>query len=196
MKYKQNTHYQSLNGIGPRDCIERWNVIRKYVSYDTSSVSIDVGSAEGVFVKNIVNETGGRVISIEGSEFVYNIQKKYCSTEIDQGRVILHNMKLTNDSLKTLYLSNIDYCLLLSVLHWLDDPDFILESLSNISKFVFIELPDLTDTKCYNTQYLKYIKSKYDTVDRYLTTITGKKILGAYHVAAHTSKYRTLYVLN
>lgn len=196
MKYKQDTYYQNINGIGPRECNERWDVIKKYIKYEPTSTSIDVGSAEGFFVKNMVRETGGVVISIEGSKFVYDIQKKYCEDESELGKVKLHNVDLTNDFLYQMNLSNIDYCLLLSVLHWLEYPDYILKNLSNISNKVFIELPDLEDTRCYNRKYLDYIKDKYNNIDNYLTSITGKSIIGKHKVNAHTSKYRLIYVLS
>jgi hypothetical protein len=196
MKYKQKEKYQLINGTGARECSHRWELIKDYFIENVNSISVDIGSAEGYFTKKISEKTKGAVISIEGSEYVYNLQREYCKNEINSGQVLLKNAALTHDNINLIIPTNVDYCILLSVLHWFDEPDVVLKKLANISEYMFVELPDLTDVNCYNQEYLKYIKETYTTIDNYIQTITNKKIIGKHDTPAHTSKYRVVYILN
>lgn len=194
MKYTQDYRYQNIAG-GGRNCDDRWDIISKYVNGDGNTLSIDVGSAEGVFSKRIVEKTGGKVISIEGSDFVYNEQLNYCSNEINSHNIELHKIALNRDTIHQFLNNHYDYTLLLSVLHWCDEPDIILKSLSDKSEYIFVELPDLNDTKSYGQEYLQRIKRDFDNIENYLQEITEKPIVGAYKVEGNNSEYRVVYVL-
>jgi hypothetical protein len=194
MKYTQDYRYQNISGVG-RNCDDRWNIISKYVNGDGNTLSIDVGSAEGVFSKRIVEKTGGKVISIEGSDFVYNEQLNYCANEINSHNIQLHKTALNRDTLHQFLGNHYDYTLLMSVLHWCDEPDIILRSLSDISEYIFVELPDLNDTKSYGQEYLQRIKRDFGNIQNYLQETTNKPIVGAYKVEGNNSEYRVVYVL-
>jgi phospholipid N-methyltransferase len=98
MKHTQDYRYQNISGAG-RNCDDRWDIISKYVKGNQNTLSIDVGSAEGVFSKRIVEKTGGKVVSIEGSDFVYNEQLNYCANEINSHNIQLHKTALNRDTL-------------------------------------------------------------------------------------------------
>ena len=194
MKYTQDYRYQNISGAG-RNCDDRWDIISKYVNGNQNTLSIDVGSAEGVFSKRIVEKTGGKVISIEGSDFVYNEQLNYCENEINSHNIQLHKTALNRDTLHQFLDNHYDYTLLMSVLHWCDEPDIILKSLSDKSEYIFVELPDLDDTKSYGQEYLQRIKRDFGNIENYLQETTEKPIVGAYKVEGNNSKYRVVYVL-
>ena len=194
MKYTQDYRYQNISGAG-RNCDDRWDIISKFVKGDNNTLSIDVGSAEGVFSKRIVEKTGGKVVSIEGSDYVYNEQLNYCSNEIQSHNIELHKISLNKDNLHQFLGNNYKYTLLLSVLHWCDEPDIILKSLSEISEYTFVELPDLNDTKSYGQDYLQRIKRDFGNIENYLQEITEKPVIGAYKVEGNNSEYRVVYVL-
>lgn len=195
MKYTQSNRYQNIAG-GGRNCDDRWEIIKKYIKENENSISIDVGSAEGVFSKRIAQSTKGKVVSIEGSDFVYNEQLKYCGDEIQSGNIQLHNTELNANTLLGFLDTKYEYSLLLSVLHWCENPDDILQSISSISNYTFVELPDLDDEKSYGQDYLNRIKSEFGNIENYLQEITQKPIVGAYKVEGNNSQYRVLYVLH
>lgn len=194
MKHTQDYRYQNIDGVG-RNCDDRWDIISKYVTLDSNSVSIDIGSAEGVFSKRLVEKSNGKVISVEGSDFVYNEQVKFCNSEIQNGKIELYKLALDKNNIHQFLNKKYNYTLLMSVLHWCDEPDVILKSLSDISDYIFVELPDLNDTKSYGQEYLKRIKEDFGSIDNYLQEITQKPIIGAYKVQGNNSEYRVVYVL-
>ena len=194
MKYTQDYRYQNISGAG-RNCDDRWDIISRFVKWDSNTLSIDVGSAEGVFSKRIVENTGGKVVSIEGSDYVYNEQLNYCSKEIESHNIELHKIALNRDNIHQFLDKHYDYTLLMSVLHWCDEPDIILRSLSDVSEYIFVELPDLNDTKSYGQDYLQRIKRDFGNIENYLQETTNKPIIGAYKVEGNNSEYRVVYVL-
>lgn len=194
MKYTQDYRYQNISGAG-RNCDDRWDIISRFVKWDSNTLSIDVGSAEGVFSKRIVENTGGKVVSIEGSDYVYNEQLNYCSKEIESHNIELHKIALNRDNIHQFLDKHYDYTLLMSVLHWCDEPDIILRSLSDVSEYIFVELPDLDDTKSYGQDYLQRIKRDFGNIENYLQETTNKPIIGAYKVEGNNSEYRIVYVL-
>jgi len=193
MKYNQNYTYQNIDGVG-RNCDDRWDVISKFITKKNSLV-LDVGSAEGFFSKKIINVYDSKVISIEGSDFVLGEQKNYCKYEIDNGLLDLHNIELNKETLDKFLDKKYDYTLLLSVLHWCDEPDYILKKLSDISDTLFVELPDLNDKKSYGQEYLQRIKNNFGNLENYLQEISEKPIIGAYKVEGNNSEFRTIYIL-
>jgi len=194
MKYTQDYRYQNISGAG-RNCDDRWDIISRFVKWDSNTLSIDVGSAEGVFSKRIVENTSGKVVSIEGSDYVYNEQLNYCSKEIESHNIELHKIALNRDNIHQFLDKHYDYTLLMSVLHWCDEPDIILRSLSDVSEYMFVELPDLNDTKSYGQDYLQRIKRDFGNIENYLQETTNKPIIGAYKVEGNNSEYRVVYVL-
>lgn len=192
MKYTQTNYYQNVHGITGRHPEERWVAISNHISA-TNGVSIDVGSAEGYYVKKLVEHTQGKVISIEGSEFPYKIQQQYCADEIFDGKVILYNTPLTEHNINQ-FTGPYDYCLLLAVLHWCNNPDEILHKLSSVSIYTFVEIPELDDTICYGQDYLKYIRENFADTKSYLEAITNKSIITYYKTHGATTP-RTMWVI-
>jgi hypothetical protein len=193
----QNEPYQIIDTSGGwRDCNQRWVHIEKYISNDSNNISLDVGSAEGFFSKKIQNKTNGIVYSVEGSPYPYKRQLKYNSNEIKSGSINLMNFYLDSKNIDILTNVNYNYTLLLSVLHWVDNPDYILQRLSKVSEYMFIEVPSLDDNVTINKKYMEHIKKNYQSIDNYLELMTDKKILEKIDVPAHTSKSRTLYIIS
>jgi hypothetical protein len=193
----QNEPYQIIDTSGGwRDCNQRWVHIEKYVTNNPKNISLDVGSAEGFFSKKIQNKTDGVVYSIEGSAYPYKRQLKYNQSEIKNGSIHLMNFYLDSKNIDILIDTKYNYTLLLSVLHWVDNPDYILQTLSTVSEYMFIEVPSLDDNVTINKKYMEHIKKNYQSIDNYLEFMTDKKILEKIDVPAHTSKSRTLYIIS
>lgn len=195
MLYKQVGQYQNINGITGRDCNERWDIISKYINKIEYNLSIDIGSAEGFFSKRLSNSKIENVISIEGTKETHDIQKKYCSNEIENNKIKLYNLAITEQSVELFTNKKYDICLLLAVLHWCDNPDLILKELTNVSKYTFVEIPDLDDKVAYGQDYLKKISKTFSSTKDYIETITGKKVIDEYRVSALTTTQRSLFVI-
>lgn len=192
MKYTQTNYYQNVHGITGRPPEERWDFIKNHISVK-GGTSIDVGSAEGYYTKQLVKATDGKVISIEGSEFPCKIQMEYCANEIFDGKIVLHNTPLTEKNIDN-FTGPYDYCLLLAVLHWCNNPDEILSKLSAVSTYTFMEIPELDDKICYGQEYLTYIRDNFGDTKSYIERITNKQIIAEYKVYGATTP-RTMFVI-
>lgn len=195
MKYKQIGRYQKIGEGSGRNCDERWEIINSYITNAKHNLAIDVGSAEGFYAKKLSETQIQNVISVEGSDEPYKEQIVFCKNEIDSEKIKLFNLALTEHSVGLFINKQYDVCLLLAVLHWCDNPDFILKKLSDVSDFTFIEIPDLTDTIAYGQDYLKRIKDSFGNTKTYIETITNKKVIKEYRIGALTTNQRSLFVI-
>ena len=170
-------------------------MINSYITNSKHNLAIDIGSAEGFYTKKILETQIQNVVSVEGSDEPYREQIIYCKDEIDFGKIKLFNLALTEHSVSLFTDKQYDVCLLLAVLHWCDNPDFILKKLSDVSDFTFIEIPDLNDTVAYGQDYLKRIKDDFGDTKNYIETITNKKVIKEYRIGALTTNQRSLFVI-
>lgn len=196
MFFKQKNNYQKIDGKKGRDCSERWSAIEPFVKMKPESISIDIGAAEGFFTKKIAEISGGRVLAIEGSDHVLTRQRSYCKEEIEKGKILSINMALTDKNVDFFTKHKYDYCVLLAVLHWIHNPDFVLAELSKVSDVIFIELPELDDKKSWNQEYMHRIGKEFGTLENYIEKISGKKIVSETKVISHTSGFRRVFVLS
>lgn len=194
MRYKQTFTYQNIKG-GGRDCNERWNIIEKYVPENPNLNFIDIGSAEGFFAKKLAEKSKGNIISIDGSDMPYKTQREYCKKEIEEGNIKLFNIDITEFNIGVFLEREYECCLLLAVLHWCENPDYILRKISEKSKYTFVEIPELTDTQAFGQDYLKRIREDFGDTKIYMETISGKKVLEEIRVGALTTSKRTLFIL-
>ncbi len=194
MRYKQTFTYQNIKG-GGRDCTERWGIIEKYVPENTQLNFIDIGSAEGFFAKKLAEKSKGNVISIDGSDMPYKTQKEYCKDEINNGTVKLFNIDITEYNLGVFLGKEYECSLLLAILHWCENPDYILRKMCEKSKYTFVEIPELTDNQAFGQDYLKRIREDFGDTKTYMETISGKKVIAEHRVGALTTKQRTLFII-
>lgn len=194
--FLQKEPYQIIDQSGGwRNCDDRWQYIEKYITENDESVGLDIGSAEGVFSKKLQNKTNGLVYSIEGSDFPYKRQLKFCNTEIKNEKIILLNFNLDSKNVNFVNNKKYKYTLLLSVLHWIDDPDFVFGELSKVSEYMFVEIPSLDDNVTLNRKYMTYIKNTFGDIETYIKAVSKKEIINKVSVPAHTSKTRDIYII-
>lgn len=198
MKYRQKVTYQNINGLHGRDCNERWNIIKPYISDD--SLTLDMGSAEGFFSNKIVKSGNNRkVVSVEGSPVMAEAQRRYNKDLISNKSIIFNESIMTPELFLEKYIPTyikFNNILCLSVIHWFENPDLMLKYLTENCDFFFFEMPDLDDTKSYNQKYLNYVKNEFGTIDNYITTITTLKIIEKHVVKSHMAYNRDLVVLS
>jgi 2-polyprenyl-3-methyl-5-hydroxy-6-metoxy-1,4-benzoquinol methylase len=196
MIFKQKVNYQNIGGRKGRDCSERWQFMAPFIPANESAWHMDVGSAEGYFSKKIVEHSNARVVSVEGSEHTFNRQKTYCKKEIEEGRIVLLHTQLSIKNIDFFTgVKKYDTILILSVLHWFDQPDEVLALLAQNCRQIIIELPELDDKKAWNQPYIARIKNDFGSLENYLEKVSGMKIESVQAVSAHTSVYRRVFVL-
>jgi hypothetical protein len=149
---------------------------------------MDVGSAEGYYARKLTEF--GPVLSIEGSDYVYNEQLR-----LNEGYDIqLYKLSLNHENIKK--FDKVQNMLLLSVLHWFDDPDTFLKIASKNAEIMFIELPSLDCKLSWNQEYLQRIRFEYQTIENYLIKLTDKTIVDhVINYANHVNSNRIVYVL-
>lgn len=188
MKCNQgNATYQNINGQKGRDCEERWEFISHNLPLGYLNTFLDVGSAEGYFVKKLT-DLEKIVYSFEVSA-LYNVQINYVKSE----NAFIYQKELNEKNIDE-YIKKIDVTLLFSVLHWFDNPDIFLEKIVERSKYVVVELPSFGDKRSANYDYMERIKKDYGTIDNYLIS-RGLVILNKKNVSAkHVNKDRVVYI--
>jgi hypothetical protein len=118
------------------------------------------------------------------------------SGQAGQSHVIQANghLELDEANLDTI-AGTYEYCLLLSVLHWFENPDGMLLKLSRMTRWLFFEMPELNDPVAWNQEFLHRIRCEFGTIPNYLTAVTGMVIAESVVVKSHTPPFRTLHVL-
>ena len=190
--------YQKIPGIKSKriergDCSERWEKIKPELPDE--GVVLDIGAAEGYFLKKMAEETNLLAVGIEKNPKRVEFQKKWLNKNYE-GKVISCqcNFGLTlSDNISTT-CEWIDTILILSTLHWINNADQILKNLSTMAGKIIIEIPDIDDKKATGQKFMKTVR-KYGSEKQYFKEITNRKIRHLGKVKAHTHATRNLWVI-
>lgn len=174
---------------GERDCGERWEILsREFVP----GALLDVGSAEGYFPCRAASELGMMAVSIEANED--RVAEQVAAAQDLRGRMAVCSRGVGPDFMARLS----DTCeffentLLLSVLHWFDEPEEMLASVCSMSGKVFVELPEPDDPyACGANARARIGGDLREWLERY----SGRSVRLLGEVSAHTSKTRRLWVI-
>lgn len=185
--------YQNVgSGRFERDCAERWRLIKPELPQQ--GVILDVGSAEGYFLKAIADETNLLAIGVEKNKWRVHAQLRWLDNDYN-GRIVSCCSGITTEFVQTLSETPewIDGVLLLSVLHWINNDDF-LKAIAKTSGKLFVEIPQIDDTRATGQKFVQRVR-EYGSEKLYLEKVSGRtaRHLGA--VRAHTSSTRNLWVL-
>lgn len=130
-----------------RDCAGRWRVLEPHLPHD--GVLVDVGSAQGYFaVRAAKTWPDLHVVSLEEDAAAAAHQRDLVTLmDLPNLRVVEERFDGTN-----LHAWGIgaDCTLLLSVLHWLDDPAEAVRNIAGMSSTILIEHPDVMDFEACN----------------------------------------------
>jgi SAM-dependent methyltransferase len=189
-------YYQSINDRrGERSCEERWELIKKEISSEDGGVVLDIGCAEGYFCKKIAEETNYLAVGLERDKKRIERQKIWANDDYI-GRVVLCRTDITSENINLIAKACdwVEVTLLLSVLHWMKNPDSILKDISSFSQKVIIEIPNLDDKKACGQDFIKGV-AHYGGVERYLKEVSGRDVRFLANVKAHTSSTRSLWII-
>ena len=175
---------------GERDCEERSEMIRGELV--TPGIVMDIGSAEGYFCRQIASCRNLLVVSVESDSGRVNVQRRWAAPLM--GRVVICQ-KAFDVAIAGKLSSQCDFfenVLLLSVLHWMPQPDMIVKHLSLVSGKLFVELPDPADRRACGQDKIGLIG---EDQQGWLEKHTGRSVRLIGKPKAHTSKTRNLWVI-
>jgi len=190
--------YQKIPGIKTKkiergDCSERWEKIKPELPQE--GVVLDIGAAEGYFLKTIAEETNLLAVGLEKDPKRIKFQKKWMNKNYE-GKVISCqcNFGLTLSEDISTTCEWIDIILLLSTLHWIKNANEVLKKISTMAGKIIIEIPDLNDRKATGQKFMDIVRS-YGSEEKYFKTITQRKIRYLGKVKAHTYSSRNLWAI-
>ena len=152
---------------------------------------MDVGSAEGFFSRESA-KNGNFVFSIEKMTDRISVQKEWVRKYL--GAVAICQTDLTVE--KTKMLSQVcdfyENTLLLSVLHWMPEPEQIIKNLASCSGKIFVELPDYNDVRaCGQGKIKEFTQDQKGWLEKH----SGRKVRLVGEPKAHTYETRNLWVI-
>jgi hypothetical protein len=130
---------------GERGCAERWAMLSPELPEE--GILLDVGSNLGFYGISAVKERPGlAVVSLEADEAIAGKQAVIAAAnDLDRILVLAGSLDAARAESWAATCDLVDCCLLLSIVHWFDDPARVLAALSRLSRRLIIELPDVSD---------------------------------------------------
>ena len=190
-RYQEAIH---VNGMEPgeRDSSERWSAIAPHVP--ASGMILDIGSNLGFFgLRSTQLRPDVAVVSVEASASIAERQRQLL-VEHQTSRICLVHGSL-DAATAAEWAETCDWfelTLVLSVLHWMDDPGAVLRSLSSMSTKLIAEVPDVLDTGACGRLHLERWGS--DPV-AWFSEQTGRQCTLLARISRHTSAVPSHLVL-
>jgi hypothetical protein len=189
--------YQSIPGLDlgrteRGDCSERWEKI--YPELYNEGVLLDVGCAEGYFLKQAAENTNLLCIGIEKEAGRVRAQLKWLTKE-HRGKVIACHGVLSKGFMRQVAetCEVIDVGLALSVLHWVNDDQYI-KDLATVCRKLIVEIPPPEDTNATGQKFMNRIR-QHGGEKEYFEAVTGRSVRFLARVKSHTASYRNLWVI-
>jgi len=141
----QDAFYPGAVSAGVRECARRWDLIERLLP--TSGMVLDVGSNLGYFgVRMALRSEQIGVVSIESNQVNAEEQARIVRSH-KLTRVCVINAafgsQVSRDWVRA--CDWFDMTMLLSIIHWFDDPAQVVRDLSSMSARMIIEVPDADD---------------------------------------------------
>ena len=176
---------------GDRDCQQRWDIIRPHVP--NQGMVLDVGSNLGYFALRSVGQSEGvAVVSLEHNDDIVERQRQVVASHSTDRICIIQGA--FDAAVSGVWASTCDWfdlTLLLSILHWMDDPAAVLRDLSSMSAKVIIEVPDPNDEGACGQHKLK----EWSDPRAWVEQTTGRRSTLIGQVKRHTSKWPSHIIL-
>lgn len=145
MERYQESYLPGGISTGERPGAERWDLIAPHVP--RSGVMLDVGSNLGYFgLRAAAANPELAVVSLEADPVIARRQAEIASAHGHSRIVVLQGSM--SSTVAGRWSSTCDYfdaTLLLSILHWMDDPTEVVRALSSMSGRLICEVPDIAD---------------------------------------------------
>ena len=130
---------------GERGCAERWAMLSPELPEE--GILLDVGSNLGFYGISAVKERPRLgVVSLEADRAIARKQAEIAAANgLERILVLVGSLDAGSAESWAATCDLVDCCLLLSIVHWFDDPARALAALSTLSRRVIVELPDVAD---------------------------------------------------
>ena len=189
--------YQGFDNIPGKsergNCDERWKIIKKVLP--SNGVVLDIGAAEGFFLKKIAEETDLLAVGVEKNRDRVLFQQKWLQP-CHRGAVVSCHISfgksLCRDIANT--CEWIDCALLLSVLHWINSDEF-LENVCKFSGKVIVEIPEVNDYKATGQAFMNKVRAAGGE-KQYLEKVSKRNVYPLGSVSCHTSDARNMWLLD
>jgi SAM-dependent methyltransferase len=169
---------------GERDCRPRWDLIAAHVP--TSGLILDIGSNLGYYgLKAVGASPDVAVVSIEADPEIAERQANLLRAH-DTSRICLVQGAV-NARVASAWADTCDWfdlTLMLSVLHWLDDPASVIRDVSRMSAVMIVEVPDVADTGACGQDRL----ALWADPERWFAAQTGRRVTTLGRMERHTSE--------
>lgn len=183
MAQYQDAYYPGAVSAGIRECARRWDLLERH--FPTSGMVLDVGSNLGYFgVRLALRSQDVAVVSIEANQANAEEQARVVkSHELTRMCVInaAFNSRVSQSLAKV--CDWFDMTLLLSIIHWFDDPAQVVRDLSQMSARMIIEVPDAEDEGACGQSKLKEWRDPLGWTKH----VTGRTCTVIGHGERHTS---------
>ena len=162
---------------GDLECAERWDLIKDHIH--PHGTLVDVGANLGYYSLRSAHEYPAlHAIAVE-SDWSIAAKQRAIVSSWDHERVSVVVGKLSAAHAKAVRESGeqIDTLLLLSVLHWFDDPAAVMAELSRCTKQIIVEIIDELDDACgsdVRTQWSTGQQVWLETVTSGVATLLGR----------------------
>ncbi|MBL7157766.1 MAG: hypothetical protein ISS92_06395 [Candidatus Omnitrophica bacterium] len=144
---------------GGRECEERWKTIEQYLP--PKGIILDVGSNLGYFgIRACLCNKDIAVVSLEAYEERVSMQKQITASH-GLTRICLIHGVFNSDVTKTWSgrCDWFDLTLLLSIIHWFNEPAKVVYDLSRMSSRIIIEVPDPKDKRARGQNVVRELKN-------------------------------------
>lgn len=191
MRKYQDALFKERQELGERECEARWKLIEPHLP--ARGIVLDIGSNLGFFgLRSVLARDEVAVVSLEVDEDIVELQReivashgntRICIINGAFGRAISGAWVQTCDW--------VDLTLMLSVLHWMDDPAQVLQDLSPMSAKLIAEIPDPADAgACGQSKILEWP----DPV-AWFREVTGRRVTLLGRMKRHTSEHDSHLIL-
>lgn len=169
---------------GERSSAERWDML--VPELPETGVLLDVGSNLGFYgISALRLHSGLALVSMEADPEIAIKQAQIAAANKLDRVVVLEgslNAGLAERWAET--CDSVDCCLLLSIVHWFDDPARVLAALSRMSRRLIVELPDVDDSgACGGDKRAQWGPRP----EAWLASVTGRKVRLIGRPTRHTS---------
>jgi SAM-dependent methyltransferase len=187
----QDAYYAGTVSAGVRECARRWEFIEPFAPQ--SGIVLDVGSNLGYFgIRIALRSEQVAVVSIEANQ----------TNAEEQARIVqshgLTRLCVINAAFNSRVAADwaqacdwFDLTLLLSIIHWFDDPAAVVRDLSGMSARMIIEIPDAEDHGACGQTHLKEWRDPLDWTRK----VTGRHCTLIGRGERHTSEAASHIIL-
>jgi hypothetical protein len=181
------------NGMipGERACRERWDLIAPFLP--TEGIVVDVGSNLGYYgIQSVRSASNVAVVSIEADPSIAARQQSLLRLQ-GTNRVCLVRGRMSS-TVSGEWAETCDWVqltLLLSILHWLDDPAKVARDLASMSALLIAEVPDPGDEGACGREHTAAWR---DPVE-WFRKVTGREARLLGRAGRHTSDTNSHVVL-